>query len=805
MKTHARVVVVGGGIVGVGLLWHLTLEGWTDVVLVEKGELSSGSTWHAAGQVPSFSSSLSLGKVHDYGVNLYPKLEEMTGQSAGWHGCGGIRLATTKEDADWFQLIQGNAKLIGYEMELLGPEQIKEIHPYLDTFGVYAGAYTPNDGHVDPASTTQAMAIGARKNGAEIYRRTLVTDIKQLESGEWEVTTDKGTITCEHVVNAAGSYADQVGAWSGLEVPISNNVHQYVVTEAMDEIKALDKELPVIRDPYSSAYIRQEQNAILVGPYEQSGARTHWDGTVPWEFESELLEPELERIFPWLEKSMERMPLFAEAGLKRTVCGLITHTPDGNFMTGPAPGLKNYWLACGFSIGICQGAGAGKYLAQWMVHGQSEINMHIFDPRRFGRYADQDYCIKKSVDDYQHMYHLHCPGEFRDVARKNRVTPLYDKLKAKGAEYAEVHGWERPKYFDLKGEGEELGFRHTNTFPVIAEECKAVREAVGIFDLSSFAKYKVTGPDAHAFLNRISANKIPNKIGRVTLSHFLNDNGFIMGETTITRLKENLFYLLSGAGVEEIDYDTLTQSKRDDEDVTITNATDTYGMMLVTGPNARKTLQPLTDEDLSNDGFKWMSGRFIDLAGVTLVALRVSYAGELGWELHLPMEDMEKVYDAIWASGEAQGIRDFGAYALNSLRMEKAYKGMHAEMTNEVTMIEADMERFVKYDKEDFVGKAATQKSKQAGARIQAAYVEVENSDNDILGNEPVFDGDRMIGLTTSGGFGHTVQKSLGFVFVEPKYAEPGSQFQIMLMGDLRTATVLAEPAWDPKSERLRA
>ena len=451
MKTEARVVVIGGGAMGVSLLYHLTKEGWTDVMLVEKGELTSGSTWHAAGLIPNFIGGLSMAAIHDHAIKLYTSLEEETGQATGWHGCGAIRLATEQNEVDWFRTVKGQLDYLGIEMHLIGPNEIKNLHPLLDTEGVILGAYTPNDGHTDPASSTNAMAKGARMGGAEISLRNRVLDTKQRPSGEWEVVTEKGTIVCEHLVNAAGSFADQVSAWVGLRVPIINMVHQYLVTENIPEVEALDKEPPVIRDPVASSYFRQEQRGLIIGPYETQDAEAWGLDGIDWSFDMELLPPDIDRLTPHLEKVMERIPCFGEAGIKQVVNGPITHLPDGNFLLGPAPGLRNYWMCCGASIGITQGPGAGKYLAQWMVHGQADINLYGLDPRRYGDWSLGKYALDKSIDEYQQMYQIHYPGEFRDAGRPLRTTPLYEKLKAKGAVYAEVFGWERPKWFAPAG------------------------------------------------------------------------------------------------------------------------------------------------------------------------------------------------------------------------------------------------------------------------------------------------------------------------------------------------------------------
>jgi dimethylglycine dehydrogenase len=808
MQTHARCVVIGGGMMGAGLLYHLAEEGWTDSLLIEKHELTSGSTWHAAGLCPSFIADFNMAKIHDYGIKLYPKLEEITGQYVSWHGCGAIRFATQPAEVEWFQHVAGVAKLIGFRMELIDPEKIKQINPFVTTDGVLAGAWTLDDGHVDPAGCCNALAKGARDMGAEIVRGTRVLDVKQRASGEWEVFTEQGNVICEHVVNAAGCYARQISQMAGTDVPITNMEHSYLVTEPIREFIERDGEIPVMRDPYASSYFRQEQKAGLIGVYETENSQecwTHRGGWPEWESENELFSGDLDRIGPYVERVLERMPIWADAGIKRLVSGAIPHTPDNNPLLGPAAGLRNFWQCCGSAIGIAQGAGCGKYLSQWMVHGDSEINMAGLDPRRFGSHAPGDYTRAKAFEDYEHMYALHLPGEERPAARKTRATPLYDKLTDQGAVHTEANGWERPKWFSLDGRQEDLGFRHNNVFEVVAEECRAVRERVGVLDLSSFAKYDVSGADAEAYLNRICANRMPRREGGIALAHFLSEDGRIAGEATITRLGEGRYYVLSGAAAEHCDLDHLSLGIGAGERVSVANVTDDWGVLVLAGPRARDLLATLTETDLSNESFRWLTGKEIEVAGVGLRALRVNYVGELGWELHCPMARLAELYDAIWAAGQDHGIANFGVYAVNSLRMEKAYKGWGAELTNEITMVEADMERFVGYDKEDFLGKAATLKVKQAGVATQLVYIEVAPGDSDIHGGEPVIAGGRVVGITTSGGFGHATGKSLGFAYVEPGLAVPGSEFEVDLLGAPYAAKVLAEPAYDPKNERLRA
>lgn len=808
MKSHARVVIIGGGIMGVGLLYHLALEGWTDIVLVEKGELTSGSTWHAAGQCPQFTTSLNLARVHHYGTQLYPKLEELTGQAVSWHGCGGLRLATTDEEVNWLKYVYGVSRLAGYEGEIIGPEEISKYHPFLNTDGVKAAFHTVTDGHVAPADVTNAMATGARKLGAEIYRRTQVTDVKLLPSGEWLVVTDQGNITCEHVVNSAGSYADVVGSWTGHNVPIANMLHHYLITEPLQELIDLAPELPVVRDPWSHAYLREETNGILIGPYETATAHVCWDGKPPaWDFESELVAPELDRLMPWLERAGERFPLFNKAGLKSVISGAITHTPDGNYLSGPAHGAPNYWMHCGASIGICQGGGAGKYLAQWMVHGQAEINMREFDPRRFGSdWATKEYTEVVSIEDYHKMYYCYKPGEQHHVGRNLRTSSLHEKLKAEGAQFSQIYGWERARWYDRAGKGEDFSYKRNNAFEAAREEALAVRERVGLMDLSTFSKFEVKGPDAQAFMDRICANKIPARDGGIILGHLLNHNGFIESEITVTRLAEDHFYVLSAAVAQEHDYDQMAWRKLDSEKVSITDVTDDYGVLVLAGPHARNVLSACTAEDLSNGAFRWLAGKTATVAGVAGVRLlRVNYVGELGWELHCQMGDMPRVFDALMTAGKPHGISLFGTLAMNSLRMEKAYRGWGSELTTEIDMYEASMERFIRTDKADFIGREASLRRKQQGERMKLVYIEIDATDSDSLGNEPIYAGDEIIGLTTGGAYGFAVGKSLAFAYVSPDKVEPGTEFEVLMFTERRTARVLPDVAWDPKNERLRA
>jgi len=806
IQSHAKLVIIGGGILGVSLLYHLTKEGWKDLVLIEKGELTSGSTWHAAGQCPHMVGSYNLAKVHLHSTNLYKQLEEETGQATGFHDCGSLRLAYKKEDIDWFHYVKGIMDNVGSPAEILSPNEIKNVHPFIRLDGILAAFHTPEDGHTDPTSTTNAMAKGARNGGAKIYRKNRVTDIKQLPSGEWKVFTENGDIVCEHVVNAAGSFCPEVGAMVGLkEVPSINMIHHYLVTESHPEIEKLKKELPVTRDPEASAYLRQEGKGLLIGPYEKDAKAWALEG-MDWKFDMELLEPELDRIEKHLEIGMNRIPQFKDVGIKKIICGPITHTPDDNFFAGPAPGLKNFWMACAASVGIAQGGGVGKYLAQWIVHGDSEINMLEFEPRRYMSWVNKKYAVDKSIDQYTRMYVTPMPNESIDVGRPMKTTPVYKKLKDMGAVYLDSYGWEKPAWFAKPGMKEEYSFKRSNAFPYVQKECENVQNNVGILDLSTFAKYEIKGKDSETYLDRLCANSIPKKEGSIALAHTLNKIGRIQSELTITRLANNKFYVLSSTASEIRDLDWFNHNLNKEEKVEINNITEDYGVLVLVGPKSRNVLSQLTTENLDNKNFPWLKGKEIEINKVPVRALRINYMGELGWELHHPMKQMESLYDAIYEVGKKDNIANFGTYAVNSLRMEKAYRGWGAELTGEISLVEAGMDRFFNLNKKsNFIGSEALRNKLQSGVDIKIVYLEVEIDDADPRGNEPVYHNNKMVGVVTSGAYGFRVKKSLAFAYVNSDLADKGTEFLIGIQGQKRKAKVVSSPLYDPENEKLKS
>ncbi|MDP9064388.1 MAG: FAD-dependent oxidoreductase [Pseudomonadota bacterium] len=804
MKTHARIVVVGGGMMGASLLYHLALEGCADSLLIEKGELTSGSTWHAAGQCPSITGSYNLAKIHAYSNQLYPRLEALTGQYVSWHPAGGLRLANNERELAWLKQVHGYSKSVGFNMEIVGLDVIKRLNPFLTTDNVIAAGWTTEDGHGDPSGLCNALAKAARDLGATVMRRNRVLDIQQRPSGEWNVVTDQGTIVAEMVVNAAGCYAREVAAMVGTDAPITNMQHHYIVTHPIPAFAERSEEIPVMRDSYTSGYFRQEQKSGLIGVYESQDLREAWapHGVPAWESSNELFPDDLERIAPWLERAIERMPIFGDAGIRRVINGAIPHTPDGAPLLGPAAGVRNFWMCCGTSFGIAQGGGCGKYLAQWMLHGDADINMTEFDPRRFGSFADRGYTRDKVFLDYRMTFTTRLPGEEDMEGRPRRMSPLYRTLAGRGAVHTETFGWERPKWFSLDGRTEQPSYHRNNVFDVVRAEVMAVHTRVGILDLTGFAKFDIQGRDAEAFLNRLCANRMPRKVGGIGLVHLLSGAGRIGAEMTISRLGEDRFYALSAAAAELRDFDALTQGRTSGEAVSIENVTDSRGVLVLSGPKSRELLAMHTDADLGNENFRWLSAREITVAGHPVRALRVSYVGELGWELHIPMAAMAAVYDALWTSGEAVGIANYGLYAVNGMRIEKAYKAWSTELTNELNMFEADMSRFIDLNKGDFVGKAAT--IAQAPRDLKIVYLEVDASDADARGGEPVLHDGACVGVVTSGAYGHRVRKSLAFACVPVRFAAPGRIVELLIQGEKRPAMVLEQAAFDPTNSRMR-
>jgi dimethylglycine dehydrogenase len=810
MKTQARVVVIGGGVVGVSTLYHLAKKGWTDVVLCERTELTAGSTWHAAGLLPLFNMSYSVGQIHKYSVALYKTLEAETGQPVGFAQVGNLRLATNRDRMDEYHHYAGTARTIGINVEFLSPGDIKDRVPFCNTKGLVGAILHPDDGYIQPADVTMAMAKGARNRGAEIYQRTPVTAIERTESGEWRVKTTKGDIVCEHVVSATGNYARQTGRLVGLDIPAIPVEHQFLVTEPHPALVERKKnglpEMPILREPDASYYMREERQGLLLGPYEKGAPACFVDG-VPASFEKDLFPGDLDRLEPHIEAAIARVPYFGEVGVKDVINGPIAYTPDGSPLVGPAWGLRNFWINEGHSFGVTAAGGAGWQLAEWIVEGQPSIDMLGVDPRRFGDYAGKSFLRTKNEEAYANVFTIHYHDEERPAARPLKTTPCYDRMKALGAVFGQKFGWERPNWFAPKGTEarDKNSFRRANYFEPVGEECRTVHEAVGLQDMSAFSKFLVSGPGAEAFLDRLVANRLPKTVGRVSLCHALNTRGGVRSEFTILREAADRFYLVSAGAMERFDWDYLCKQAPTDGSVRLDKITTQHGVLVVAGPKSRELMSRVTDADLSNAAFPWLTGRIADVGLAPCRLMRLNFVGELGWEIHHPIEMQNHIFDALMHAGRDLGLKPFGIRAMDSLRLEKSYRLVGTELSIEYAAFESGLHRFVHPNKGDFIGRDALVAWQQNG--FQNAFITFETGkieDADAIGNEPIFRKGELVGRATAGGYGWRVGKSLGLGFVRPEYAEPGTALEIEVLGERKPITIIPESPFDPENARLR-
>lgn len=793
-----QVAIIGGGIMGVATQFQLAENGWTDTILFEKAELTSGSTWHAAGQIAHAVGSRIMGWINKTSIETYKRVEKETGQSIGWHEVGGFRIATTDDEVDWMKSIMGVGKLLDLPMELVGPEDVAKVNPFYKVDDVKAAVRTFEDGHIDPSGVTMALAAATRARGAKIERHNRV-DGASRKGNMWLLRTEKGDVLAEHVVIAAGSYANQVGAWFGLTIPSVSCLHHYLVTDTVPEF-ANRPELPVMRDNAFGGYIRQEQRSGLIGIYEDHVCPTVWempDGA-PWAAENELFEADYDSIGDFLMVAFDKMPILADLGIKRVVRGAITHTPDGGMLVGPS-GAPNVWLSCGSSIGLAWGGGAGKVLADWMVHGEAEVNTRSFDPRRYGNFADDHFIVERTKDEFRRRHDTPCPGkQFHSLRPLNR-HPLYDRLAAKGAVFGEVAGWERPRYFGEVGEVEQIGWGHQPWQENAQREARATRVAAGLIDLCAFAQFEITGKDAGKLLDRLSANKLPQKDGRMSLNHLLTDNGRFETEITVWRIAADRYFTGSPIARANPDFDWIKSHIHPDEDIQVINRSANWGMLALSGPASRRILSELTDADLTNAAFPWLSGQEISVAGIPCYALRVSFVGELGWELHAPLAQIAQLYDALFEAGSKHGLTDLGSYAFNGMRMEKAYRAS-GELTTDVGPYDVGLDRFVVSEGRDFLGKTALMTTEPGWELL---YAELHSDNIDIHGGEPVLLNGQPVGLTTSGGYGYTVDKSLGWLFV--RKGTPHKGLSVQILNHNYNVTVHQDALFDPQNLRPRS
>ena len=812
LPTTARVVVIGGGAVGASSLYHLALKGWTDCVLLEKNELTSGSTWHAAGNVPTFSASWSVMNMQRYSTELYRDLGARVDYPMNYHVTGSLRLAHSRNRMMEFERVVGMGRYQGMDVSMVSVSDLKDRYPFLETHDLAGGLYDPYDGDIDPAQLTQALAKGARDLGARILRFCPATGVRR-DGGEWIVETPQGEIRCEFVVNAAGYRAQEIGAMFGRFVPMVSMSHQYMLTDPIPELEAWSTEqgckLPLLRDVDSSYYLRQEKFGLNLGPYERN-CRAHWttpDDPMPEDFSFQLYPDDLDRLEWYIEDAMERVPILGSAGVNKVINGPIPYTPDGNPLIGPMPGVPNAYEACVFTFGIAQAGGAGKVLAEWVADGGTEWDMWSCDPRRFTSFADQDHTNKKGMEVYGHEYAMHFPHHEWPAGRDKRLSPIHERLKAFGARFGAYGGWERANWFaqpgdDISEEATQTWERDGPWFPRIREECEAVRDAAGILNLCGFSRYLVTGADAVAWLDGLIAGRMPS-VGRIGLGYFPDDRGRIVTEMSLVRRAEDRVLLITAAAAEWHDLEWLKKHLPGGSDISIENRTEDYDCQILTGPKTRDILSGLCNADL---GLPWLTWQFTEIVGRPVLLLRVSYAGELGWEVHTKTEDSGPVFDAVMEAGRPHGLKPFGMYALNSLRLEKGYRAWKGDLSTDYTVLEGGLDRFVRWSKESFVGKPAMEIERQAGPAKRFVTLVVDAGACDAPYMSTLWHGDEKVGETTSGGWGHRVGKSIALGMARADLAVEGTELDVEIFGERRRAEVQADrPLYDPDNARMRA
>ncbi|HUI16388.1 MAG TPA: FAD-dependent oxidoreductase [Alphaproteobacteria bacterium] len=804
MKSHVQVAVIGGGVVGCSVLYHLTKAGWKDVVLIERDELTSGSTWHAAGGMHTINLDPNVAKLQQYTINLYKEIEEISGQSCGVHITGGLMLAGTPERLDWLKQVQARGRYLGMKTEFVSLDEAARRFPLMEKKYFVGALYDPIEGHVDPSGVTHAYAKAARIGGAEIYRFTRVTALEQHAEGGWTVVTDKGSLHAEHVVNAGGLWAREVGRMVGLELPVLAMEHQYLITEEIPEVKASPHEMLHVIDFEGEIYMRQEGNGMLMGTYERAGVP--WsERATPWDFTHELLPPDLDRIAPSLEVGFKHYPAIERAGIKKVINGPFTFAPDGNPVVGPVRGLRNYWLACGVMAGFSQGGGVGLTLANWMVEGDPGSDVWAMDAARFGDWATMAYTNAKVRENYSRRFRIRFPNEELPAARPLRTTPVYDRLKAEGAFFGVSFGLEHALWFAPEGSEprEDVTFRRSNAHAIVGEECRAVREAVGVMEISTYAKYEVTGSGAEAWLSRLLVNRMP-AAGRIVLAPMLNPNGKLIGDFTVAKLSDERFYVF-GSGIAEDYHMRWFEAQLPEKGVAIRPLRDELVGFSLAGPRARTLLERLAQGEVSNAAFPFLSFRELELGMVPAKVGRITFTGDLGYEIWVSVEYQRALYDHILAAGRELGLRRFGARALHSLRLEKSFGTWAREYRPIYGPFEAGLGRFVSLRKNDFIGRDAALKEKEAGGGRRLVSFAIEDDGADAVGDEPVWHEGKVIGWITSGGYAHHLRRSLALGYIPAALAGESDGFEVEILGERRPAALALAPPFDPQGVRMRS
>ena len=803
MKSHVQVAVIGGGVVGCSVLYHLTKLGWSDVVLIERSELTSGSTGHAAGGFHTLNSDPNIAALQGYTIKLYKELEEISGQACGLHHVGGITLAADNDRMDYLKAQRAMHRYMALDTRLVTPDEIKELCPVISTDGLVGGMYDPLDGHLDPSGTTHAYAKAARMQGAEIYLRNRVLELSPRGDGTWDVVTEQGTIHAEHVVNAGGLWAREVGEMVGITLPLHPMEHQYLVTDDVPEVYERDTELPHVMDPAGESYFRQEGRGLVLGTYEQRCEPWGVDGT-PWEFGHELLANKLDRIEESLEMAYHRYPCLATAGIKQVINGPFTFAPDGNPLVGPVPGLPGYWTACAVMAGFSQGGGVGLTLAEWMIEGEPSRDVFAMDVARFGDYCTKPYTRVTVTQNYQRRFSISYPNQELPAGRPLKTTPAYGIWQAQNAVFGHAYGMEAVNYFAPEGESpfETPSFRRSNAFPIVKKECRVVREAVGINEIHNFGKFEITGPDAVTWLNYILANRVP-AIGRIALAPMLSKRGKLIGDFTVTRLGEECIQLNASYGAQAFHLRWFLEHLPE-SGVEVRNVSDERIGFQIAGPKARELLCRVTRADVSNEAFPFLSVRQIEVGMVPAIVCRVSYTGGLGYEIYVDPRHQVSLYHTLSEAGADLGLKPFGMRAMMSLRLEKSFGSWMREYKPDYSAAETGLDRFVRFGKNDFIGREAAVAERDNPPPRRLVTFIVDADDADVNGDEPIWKGGDVVGFVTSGGYAHYAEKSVAIGFVPTEMIADGAAFEIEILGEKRAATIFTETLFDPKTEQMR-
>ena len=803
VNSHVRVAVIGGGVVGCSVLYHLTRLGWSDVTLIERSELTSGSTWHAAGGFHTLNADTNMAALQGYTIRLYRELEALTGQSCGLHHVGGLTLAADEDRLDFLKAERAKHRYMGLETEIVGPDEIARLSPITNPKGLLGALYDPLDGHLDPSGTTQAYAKGARMQGAEIVLRNPVRELRSRPDGSWNVVTERGTVNAGHVVNAAGLWAREVGEMAGVYLPCHPMEHQYLVTDDLPEVYERETELPHCMDPAGESYLRQEGRGLVIGMYEQRCELWAVDGT-PEDFGHELLPEKIDRIADKLDVAYERYPILRTAGVKRVISGPFTFAPDGNPLVGPVPGLRNYWAACAVMAGFSQGGGVGLALAEWMVEGEPSRDIFAMDVARFGDWCTRPYTRAKVRENYQRRFAISYPNEELPAGRGLVTTPAYGAWDAQNAVFGAGYGLEHVNYFAPEGEPafEQPSFRRSNAFEPVAAECRAVREAVGINEIHNFGKYVVEGPEAEAWLSRLMANRMPEE-GRIALTPMLSPKGRLIGDFTVARLAPERFQLTASYAAQAF-HMRWFEAHLPPRGVSVRNVSLERIGFQIAGPRSRDVLAAATTADVSNRTLRFFDAREMEVGLVPALVCRVSYTGDLGYEIYVDSGHQTALYQALAAAGAEHRMKPFGMRAMMSLRLEKSFGAWMREYRPEYTAAETGLDRFVNLGKNDFIGRDAAMRERDAIPGRRLCTFVVDARDADVWADEPIFAGDDVVGFATSGGYAHWSAKSVALGFVPVEMIEDGAEFAIEILGERRAARLVREPVLDPVGERMR-